>query len=101
MERRDFLKGALAIFGAVTVGVAASTQSAEAAALDTVKDIPAMPEAEQVALGEAEKLDAEGQYFFVVRRRRYYRPRRRVYYYRPRRVYYRPRRVYYRRRYYW
>ena len=103
MERRAFLKGALAIFGAVTVGVAASTQSAEAAALDTVKDIPAAaPDVEQVALGEAEKVDAEGQFYFVVRRRRrWYRPRRRVYYYRPRRVYYRPRRVYYRRRYYW
>lgn len=100
MERRAFLKGALAIFGAVTVGVAASTQSAEAAALDTVKDIPAAPQVEEVALKDAEKLDAEGQFYFV-RRRRYYRPRRRIYYYRPRRVYYRPRRVYYRRRYYW
>lgn len=101
MERRNFLKGALAIFGAAAVGVTMTAGNAEAAPLDTVKDIPAAPEVEQVAANEGDTLDANGQYYY--RRRRFYRPRR-VYYrrrvYRPRRVYYyRPRRVYYRPRY--
>ena len=103
MERRSFLKGALAIFGAVTVGVAASSNAAEAASLDAVKDLPRVPEGETVEATSTAEPDAEGQYYVYRRRYRprrrvyYYRPRRRVYYYRPRRVYYRP--VYYRR--YW
>jgi len=97
MERRNFLKGALAIFSVAAVGVAASSNSAEAASLDAVKTLPGAPEADAVEASTSETLDADGQFFIVRRRRRWYRPRRRVYYYRPRRVYYRPRRVYYRR----
>jgi len=101
MERRAFLKGALAIFGAATVGTSLMSTSAEAATPDLTAAAtpePAMP-SEEVARAETDELDAEGQYYIVRRRR--WRPRRRVYYYRPRRrVYYRPRRVYYRRRYY-
>lgn len=90
MERRNFLKGALAIFGAVAVGVAAGANKAEAASLDAMKDLPRVPDAEPVQAATSGEPDAQGQYY-IVRRRRYYRPRRRVYYYRPRRYY---RRVY-------
>lgn len=110
MERRSFLKGALAIFGAAAVGTSMMSNSAEAATLDPTKVAQPEPEVkdqvEQVAAKEDETLDADGQYYYVRRRRRW-RPRRRVYYYRPRRVYYRPRyyyrprRVFYRRRYFW
>lgn len=101
MERRNFLKGALAIFGAVTVGVAASTNKAEAASLDAMKDMPRTPDPAPVETTSAAEPDAQGQYYYYRRRRRW-RPRRRIYYYRPRRRYYR--RVYYRRpmyRIYW
>lgn len=109
MERRSFLRGALAIFGAAAAGATLMTGQAEAAALDP-KTLPAAAEpeikdAEQVAQADTKELDAEGQYYYYRRprrvyyRRRVYRPRR--VYYRPRRVYYRPRRVFYRRRYFW
>ena len=107
MERRSFLRGALAIFGAAAAGATLLGGQAEAAVLDP-KVVPTEPEvkpAEQVAEADTKELDAEGQYYYRRRRvyrRAYYRPRR-VYrraYYRPRRVYYRPRRVYYRPRFF-
>lgn len=90
MERRNFLKGALAIFGVAVAGVAASTGSAEAASLDTLKATPKLPDAEPVEAAATAEPDADGQFYFRrrYRRRYYYRPRRRVYYYR-RPVYYR------------
>lgn len=93
MERRSFLKGALAIFGAVAVGAAAGR--AEAAPLDKMPNVPSTPAPEPANAADATE-DAQGQYYY--RRRYRYRPRRRVYYYRPRRrVYYYRRPVYYRR----
>lgn len=99
MERRNFLKGLLALCGAAAAGVAVSGSSAEAASLDAVKNVAAGAGAEPDAAATAEQ-DAQGQYY-IVRRRYYYRPRR--VYYRPR-VYYYRRPVYYRRpryRVYW
>lgn len=107
MERRSFLRGALAIFGAAAVGTSLMTSSAEAAPLDPAKIPQPEPEikdqVEDVAAKAGDELDADGQYYYRRRWRRrvYYRRPRRVYYYRPRRVYYRPRRVYYRRRFFW
>jgi hypothetical protein len=95
MERRDFLRGALALFGAAAVGASLAT-GAEAAPLKPVTDLPPTPEPEAVT-SEATTPDADGQYYYYRRprrfRRRVYR-RRPIYYRRPRR-YYRPRRVYY------
>ena len=107
MERRNFLKGALAIFGAAAVGASMMSNSAEAATLDPTKLAQPEPEVkdqvEEIAAKDGETLDADGQYYYRRRWRRrvYYRRPRRVYYYRPRRVYYRPRRVFYRRRFFW
>ena len=87
MERRNFVKGLLAVCGAAAAGVAVTTGSAEAKSLDTAKDIAGTPTAEPAAAATTSEPDANGQYY-IVRRRYYVRPRRRVYYYR-RPVYYR------------
>lgn len=115
MERRNFLKGALALFGAAAVG-ATLTPNEAAAATPAPRLTPETPEVkpEPATDGDSKEMDADGQYYrrrvyyrrprriyYRRPRRVYYRRPRRIYYRRPRRVYYRPRRVYYRRGYFW
>ena len=92
MDRRSFL--------ASLMGVAAGAAALSVAGVAHAASAPVQPVAPSADVPNAD-LPAEGAedaQYYVVRRRRYYRPRRARYYYRPRRVRYVYRRPVYRRR---
>jgi hypothetical protein len=100
MDRRRFLLGLAGAFAAATL-MASGSKMAEALPLQPPPDLPPDPIPEPAVATEADLEAAKAQEaYWVVRRRRYWRPWRRRYW--RRRYYYRPyrwRRRYWRRRY--